>query len=80
MFTCEAVGHVLRAAAEEHPACEITVLCGHTHGSGRVEMLPNLTAFTKGAQYGRPEFLLLDPVEQDFGLSAHNWTDAPDER
>jgi predicted MPP superfamily phosphohydrolase len=53
-FSCQAVGEVLQAAASAHPACHITVLCGHTHGSGSVDVRPNLQVHTGGAKYGSP--------------------------
>lgn len=54
-FTCKATGDVLREimSAREDRIC--VVLCGHTHGTGRVEILPNLTVLTGGADYGIPE-------------------------
>jgi predicted MPP superfamily phosphohydrolase len=33
----------------------MTVLCGHTHGAGFAQILTNLSVFTGGAEYGRPE-------------------------
>jgi Icc protein len=53
-FTCVAVGDVLRAAAARHPEREILVLCGHTHGGGEAQILPNLRVLTGGARYGAP--------------------------
>jgi hypothetical protein len=38
-----------------HPTRQATVLCGHTHGRGEVQMLDNLTVLTGGADYGKPE-------------------------
>ena len=75
MFTCQAVGEMLRAIAWSHPSCEFTALCGHTHGTGQVVILPNLSVYTKGAQYGDPNFLLLDLAQPDCGLSGYDWTD-----
>ena len=74
MFTCQAVGNVLRETALDHPSSEFTVLCGHTHGSGQARILRNLMTYTRAAEYGRPIFLLLDLDEDDFGLSRHDWT------
>ena len=54
-FTCGAVGDVLRSKMESRPDRRMTVLCGHTHGSGTATILPNLQALTGGATYGRPE-------------------------
>lgn len=53
-FSCRAVGDVLRAAMQAHPTRQMLVLCGHTHGAGRVKMLENLEVMTGGAQYSRP--------------------------
>lgn len=53
-FTCKAVGDVLREAMEARPDRDLTVLCGHTHGEGYVELLPNLRVRTGGAVYGKP--------------------------
>ncbi len=53
-FSCKAVGDVLREAMTAHPARQMTVLCGHTHGSGEAQILPNLKVLTGGAVYGRP--------------------------
>jgi hypothetical protein len=33
---------------------KMTVLCGHTHGSGEAQVLPNLRVLTGGAVYGKP--------------------------
>ncbi len=53
-FTCRAVGEVLRRAALAHPEQRIRVLCGHTHGAGTADILPNLKVITGGAEYGEP--------------------------
>lgn len=53
-FTCRATGEVLRRAALEHPNRKIRVLCGHTHGGGTADILPNLKVVTGGAEYGEP--------------------------
>ena len=36
------------------PDRQMTVLCGHTHGSGEAKILPNLRVLTGGAVYGKP--------------------------
>lgn len=54
-FTCKAVGDVLREIMLDHPTKRLTVLCGHTHGRGEAQILPNLKALTGGAEYGSPE-------------------------
>lgn len=53
-FSCRATGEVLREAARLHPNQKIRVLCGHTHGVGQAEILPNLKVMTGGAEYGEP--------------------------
>lgn len=53
-FTCAAVGDALLSIMRSHPSRRLTVLCGHTHGQGRAEMLPNLLVLTGGANYGAP--------------------------
>lgn len=54
-FTCKAVGDALREAMAARPDRRMTVLCGHTHGAGEAQLLPNLRAVTGGAAYGRPQ-------------------------
>lgn len=51
---CTAAGEVLAATMREHPAQHATVLCGHTHGGGCVEIAPNLIVKTGAACYGAP--------------------------
>ena len=53
-FTCQAVGELLLEMMAAHPDNKLTVLCGHTHGSGTAQILPNLLVKTGGAEYGRP--------------------------
>ena len=53
-FSCKAVGDVLFEVAKDRPQVTITVLCGHTHHSGSVEVLPNLRVITGSAEYGDP--------------------------
>ena len=54
-FSCKAVGDVLPEAAQAHPACQILVLCGHTHGGGEIQVAENLRVVTGPADYGHPE-------------------------
>jgi len=54
-FCCHAAGEVLKETMSEHPDCDLTVLCGHTHGGGEVEIMPNLRVVTGGAEYRKPE-------------------------
>lgn len=53
-FSCKAVGDVLYEQMQTHPENQMTVLCGHTHSSGVVEILPNLVVKTGAAVYGKP--------------------------
>jgi predicted MPP superfamily phosphohydrolase len=53
-FACRAAGDRLAAVMRRRPDCGMTVLCGHTHGSGVAHILPNLAVSTGGAVYGEP--------------------------
>ena len=53
-FSCKAVGDVLFEQMQEHPENKMTVLCGHTHSGGEVDILPNLRVKTGAAVYGEP--------------------------
>ncbi len=53
-FSCKAVGEVLQGVMKIRPDRQMTVLCGHTHGSGQSQILPNLRVKTGGAEYGSP--------------------------
>lgn len=62
-FSCRATGEVLRTAAENHPDKELLVFCGHTHGAGEAQILPNLRVLTGGAEYGRPRMQrIVEPI------------------
>lgn len=53
-FVCAAAGRALREIMDDHPHRQLTVLCGHTHGSGTAQVRPNLRVLTAGADYGVP--------------------------
>lgn len=53
-FASKAVGDVLHDVVRWYPAVQATVLCGHTHGEGEVNVLHNMRVLTGGAEYGRP--------------------------
>jgi hypothetical protein len=53
-FACKAVGDVMRKIMEANPKSRLLVLCGHTHGSGEVQILENLQVLTGGAEYRNP--------------------------
>ena len=54
-FGCKAAGDVLLEFASNHTDNEFIVLCGHTHGAGEAQILPNLRVLTGGAVYREPE-------------------------
>ena len=53
-FACRSTGDALLDESHSHPEREMLVLCGHTHGAGECQVLPNLRVLTGGAEYGRP--------------------------
>ncbi len=53
-YTCGAAGYVLKEMAESFPSRDIVVLCGHTHSSAVVDVLPNLQVRVGTAEYGNP--------------------------
>lgn len=59
-FTCDAAGVVLRQLMHDHPDARMTVYCGHTHGDGVAQLLPNLRVITGGATYGTPIVRTID--------------------
>jgi Icc-related predicted phosphoesterase len=53
-FGCKAVGDRLLTIMLENPSKQMTVLCGHTHGGGFAQILPNLSVRTGAADYELP--------------------------
>lgn len=53
-FTCKALGDALVDIMQPRSDRRLTVLCGHTHSAGAVDILPNLHVRSGGAEYGRP--------------------------
>lgn len=53
-FTCVAAGDALRTLLAARPDRRALVVCGHTHGAGTLDVLPNLRVLTGGADYGAP--------------------------
>ncbi len=53
-FTCAAIGDVLRDTMRRRPDQQLTVFCGHTHGAGTAQPLPNVRVETGAAEYGSP--------------------------
>lgn len=62
-FTCVRTGEVLKEFALSRPEVQITVLCGHTHGKGTFQPLPNLLVRTGGWDLGEPSYG--NPIIQD---------------
>jgi len=54
LFASHAPGEVLRSVMAARPDRKLIVLCGHTHGEGYADILPNLRVLTGGADYGAP--------------------------
>ena len=53
-FACKATGDVMRKVMGANPQSRLLVLCGHTHGSGEVQILENLLVLTGAAEYRNP--------------------------
>lgn len=64
-FSCRAVGDVLRDRLSRHQDRTCTVLCGHTHGQGVADLLPNLRVYTGGAEYRHPQTAGLITIDQN---------------
>jgi len=62
-FACKAVGDVLLETAAAYLQCDLLVLCGHTHGGGQIQVLPNLRVLTGAAEYGHPRIERIIEVE-----------------
>jgi Icc-related predicted phosphoesterase len=54
-FSCKIMGYVLKLKMSSFPTKRMTVLCGHSHGEGVINPLPNLEVITGGAEYGYPK-------------------------
>jgi 3',5'-cyclic-AMP phosphodiesterase len=53
-FANQVVGEALETYISQNPKKRMTVLCGHTHGTGEVWITKNLRVLTAGAVYGQP--------------------------
>ena len=62
-FTCQAVGCAMLEIMKQHPDRRLTVFCGHTHGCGETQPLPNVMVYTGGAEYGHPTVARIFEVE-----------------
>lgn len=54
-FACQAVGEVITDVMRNYPERKLTVLCGHTHGRGEVQIASNIIVKTGEARYRRPQ-------------------------
>jgi predicted MPP superfamily phosphohydrolase len=64
-FSSKVIGDVLLESARARPALQHTVLCGHTHGRGVYQPLPNLVVYTGRARYGAPELAGIVSIEAE---------------
>lgn len=62
-FTCHAMGEMLREVIKDHQDRNVTVLCGHTHGEGIAHPLRNCVVHTGRAEYGAPDFVMLEVID-----------------
>jgi len=54
-FSCKSAGDKLIEIMRKHPDKKLTVLCGHTHGSGEVDILENIKVYSGEAVYEEPQ-------------------------
>jgi len=54
-YSSKIMGDVLMKVAEDNPAIEFLVLCGHTHSAARYQPLDNLVIRAGAAEYYRPK-------------------------
>ena len=73
-FSCRAVGDALLSVMQDLPDRKLTVLCGHTHGGGEVDVLENLRCLTGQAAYGKPAVQRLFAID---GLDCRGQSDLP---
>ena len=62
-FASKVAGEALLKVMESYPQTELLVLCGHTHGGGEINPLPNLRVLTGEAEYGAPQIQEVFEVE-----------------
>jgi 3',5'-cyclic AMP phosphodiesterase CpdA len=53
-FSSRALGEAIVEIMDAHPDRELTVLCGHTHAGGAVQIRPNVRVVVGWAEYGNP--------------------------
>ena len=54
-FVCQAAGEAIVNVMADYPDRQVTVLCGHSHGQGSIQVRDNLRVLTGGAEYGKPQ-------------------------
>lgn len=62
-FACQIVGEVLTDVMQNYPESKLTVLCGHTHSRGELEIAPNILVKTGEARYKKPQVQELIIIE-----------------
>jgi len=53
-FSSKIMGEVIEEFMKDRSG-HLTVLCGHTHGSGEIDILPNVRVITGSAEYYKPK-------------------------
>lgn len=64
-FSNKAFGDVLRYSSEKYKDNNFIVLCGHTHGRGKSQILPNLKTYTAESRYYYPEIEKIIDIDDD---------------
>ena len=64
-FSCKAVGDCIEEVSALMPGKKITVLCGHTHGSGYSKISDDIEVYTGAATYYLPEVQLNFDIMED---------------
>lgn len=54
-YCAKSTGDLLLRYMKPNAHKTLTVLCGHTHGRGRFQPIPNVMVKTAGAEYGNPQ-------------------------
>ena len=62
-FCAKAAGEALIRVASNNPQTQFLVLSGHMHHAAEVQISNNLNIIVSGADYGRPDFRIIDPEE-----------------
>lgn len=62
-FCSKAAGNALERVARKFPGTQFKVFSGHTHDAAEVQIMDNLSAKVAAAEYGKPNFEVLDLAE-----------------